>query len=689
VLSLENTKITDAGLERLKGLSSLRHLFLGATQVTDAGVNELTKALPNVTVRREVVDPRMAGEDTKRTPVREAGRDVAITVIEQLRGRYQCDEQSPDRPIVAVWLAGPQVTDDALKYLSRLTCLGSLTLEGAPVTDAGLEHLKGLTNLQELFLRCPRVTDAGLQHLKGLTSLRTLRLHDTQVTFAGVIELRRALPESTWLEVEPKPAPPPRPGRDAVIAGIEKLGGKYQCDEEHPDKPIVKVWLNGPQVTDAALRIVAALPSLKFLFLGGTQVTDLEIHRFQSAFPNVVLRVESEQPKRTEPEVGRDAAIAAIEKLGGSYGCDEQSPDKPIVGVRLLGRQVTNAELYYLEGLTSLRYLDLSGTDVTDAGLLHLMGLTNLQRLVLNETQINGTGFEHLKGLTSLHEVALNDSRVTDAGVQHLKGLSNLRKLELGKTWITDASLEHLKEMASLETLNLSFTEVTDAGVTELRKTHKALQSVTASGGVDQPTVFAEVEPQAPPHSESVFGEPKPTAPETGRDAAVAVIKKLGGTFQTKVAGGPITRVFFSVRRVIDADLEHLKGLTSLQELMLHGSRVTGPGLEHLKGLTSLQALSLEGSNITDAGLVHLKELTSLKSLSLKGSKITDAGLVHLKGLTRLQVLNLLDTQVTDAGLEHLKGLTSLLTLNVDLIRLTPAAVAELHKALPNCYVGL
>jgi len=62
---------------------------------------------------------------------------------------------------------------------------------------------------------------------------------------------------------------------------------------------------------------------------------------------------------------------------------------------------------------------------------------------------------------------------------------------------------------------------------------------------------------------------------------------------------------------------------------------------------------------------------------------------LHLKGLTLLQVLNLLDTQVTDAGLEHLKGLTSLLKLNVNLTRLTLAAVDELHKALPNCYVGL
>ena len=41
------TQITDAGLEHLEGLTNLESLFLGGTHLTDEGVKQLGKALPN------------------------------------------------------------------------------------------------------------------------------------------------------------------------------------------------------------------------------------------------------------------------------------------------------------------------------------------------------------------------------------------------------------------------------------------------------------------------------------------------------------------------------------------------------------------------------------------------------------------------------------------------------------------
>jgi SAM-dependent methyltransferase len=51
-LQLANTPVTDAGLAHLRGLTQLRWLRLASTQVTDAGVSELKKALPNASVSR-------------------------------------------------------------------------------------------------------------------------------------------------------------------------------------------------------------------------------------------------------------------------------------------------------------------------------------------------------------------------------------------------------------------------------------------------------------------------------------------------------------------------------------------------------------------------------------------------------------------------------------------------------------
>jgi Leucine Rich Repeat (LRR) protein len=184
-------------------------------------------------------------------------------------------------------------------------------------------------------------------------------------------------------------------------------------------------------------------------------------------------------------------------------------------------------------------------------------------------------------------------------------------------------------------------------------------------------------------------------------------------------------------RKVTDAGLAHLKGLTKLLELHLSGSEVTDAGMVYLKDLTALKILELSGSEVTDAGMVYLKDLTALKILDLNYTHVTDAGLVHLKGLTNLaelsvvpcvmtraelaqlpdnaleefngyhvQVtdaglihlsnlsniskLNLMGIRVTDAGLAHLKGLKKLSYLNLKSTQVTDAGVKELQQALPS-----
>ena len=52
-----------------------------------------------------------------------------------------------------------------------------------------------------------------------------------------------------------------------------------------------------------------------------------------------------------------------------------------------------------------------------------------------------------------------------------------------------------------------------------------------------------------------------------------------------------VTRVVLSGQGVSDAGVEHLKGLTQLQELWLDDTKVSDAGLEYLKGMTQLQGL--------------------------------------------------------------------------------------------------
>ena len=117
--------------------------------------------------------------------------------------------------------------------------------------------------------------------------------------------------------------------------------------------------------------------------------------------------------------------------------------------------------------------------------------------------------------------------------------------------------------------------------------------------------------------------------------------------------------------RLTDTELDHLRGLTSLQSLFLSNTQNTDVALARLR-LTGLQQLNLGRSQVTDAGVAQLQGMTGLQDLYLGYTQVTDTGLVYLQGLTNLQGLGLNDTQVTDAGLVHLRGLTGLQVMRLD-----------------------
>ena len=52
IVFLNNTKISDIGLEHLKGLSHLRTLFVCGTKVTAAGAQKIEQSIPYCDVRR-------------------------------------------------------------------------------------------------------------------------------------------------------------------------------------------------------------------------------------------------------------------------------------------------------------------------------------------------------------------------------------------------------------------------------------------------------------------------------------------------------------------------------------------------------------------------------------------------------------------------------------------------------------
>lgn len=108
----------------------------------------------------------------------------------------------------------------------------------------------------------------------------------------------------------------------------------------------------------------------------------------------------------------RDAAIAAIEKLGGEVEFDDALPFRPkwlrpllglqstgeVVGVAFGPNEVTDKDLKCLEGLTKLVWLTLDhNPEVTDSGMIHLAGLAKLDSLYITGTKVTSDGEQRLR----------------------------------------------------------------------------------------------------------------------------------------------------------------------------------------------------------------------------------------------------------------------------------------------------
>jgi hypothetical protein len=173
----------------------------------------------------------------------------------------------------------------------------------------------------------------------------------------------------------------------------------------------------------------------------------------------------------TDPQAeAQDQALAAIQRLGGTFDRDLQLDGEPVVKVDLSGRAAGDANLESLKGLPRLNALILRGTAVTDAGMAVLKDTGKLRSLDLDDCRVTDAGIAHLSTLTSLRGLHLAGTGITDQGVANLSPLTKLWVLSLRDTGITDAGLVHLQGLTSLRILDLEKTRVTQAGISRLRQ---------------------------------------------------------------------------------------------------------------------------------------------------------------------------------------------------------------------------
>jgi hypothetical protein len=110
-------------------------------------------------------------------------------------------QMDPEGKTVAIWAPNPwhwkedvRLTNNDMKLLASLNDLEAVFIRGPDVTDDGLESFADLRKLQVLEIKYAPVSDQAVRHLAQLTQLKVLQLRDTDVTADGLARLKDALP---------------------------------------------------------------------------------------------------------------------------------------------------------------------------------------------------------------------------------------------------------------------------------------------------------------------------------------------------------------------------------------------------------------------------------------------------------------------------------------------------------------
>jgi Leucine-rich repeat (LRR) protein len=289
-----------------------------------------------------------------------------------------------------LWLPQAPVTDDEMAIIGRMTDLEALQLDGSEVSDHGFAHVATLKKLTILDMPGVRITD--LAPVADLVQLDLLAL---------------------------------APRRTAQERAVPGPGGPSSLEPLRRLTKVTQVVLGDTRIEDRELAVVAGLPKLSYLSIGGRRITEAGLARLAESKSLSGLRFT-------------DTSIADLRPL---------SP-----------------RIHALWGL----YMENSA--LTDAGLEPLLGATRIGDLTITGSRITDAGLDHVALLTSLWKLRLGRSAITDAGLARLKSLKLLESLSLTETALTDSSVETLAGFQSLKSLNLDRSGISPAGIERLKK---------------------------------------------------------------------------------------------------------------------------------------------------------------------------------------------------------------------------
>jgi hypothetical protein len=284
--------VADQDLQRLKGLTEIRHLDLWGTPIGDSGVAHLAGLHSLWSLNLRVTRVTDVGLKSLAGLTELDGLDIVydaftdeglshLTTLKKLRFLQAFTSQ--------------RVGDAGLRHLGELTRLEHLSVNAVNATDAGLAFVENLPALEALDLLDTPVGDEGLKHIAQATRLKWLRFGDAGITVDG---WRALLPLSRLKGLHVM-------GRELGDRALEGIAQLTELDDltisgfaagDAGLKQLARmtnlkrlVIDPGENVTDAGLVHLEALPKLKDLTLVSSKVTAAGVERLKKTLPDCTI----------------------------------------------------------------------------------------------------------------------------------------------------------------------------------------------------------------------------------------------------------------------------------------------------------------------------------------------------------------------------------------------------------------
>jgi internalin A len=271
-LALIGTGVTDAGIAKLRALPSLERVWLSQTQITDAGIQQLSdiQSLTHLAIEATPTSDRclvMLSKLPKLKSLSIGSPYFSPDGLRQLQSlkalehlyldRLPLDDQAAQaigelKRLRTLSIRQTAITDIGLRALVKLENLHELHIDGCRITDDGLNAARNWKDLEILTLTNTPIGDRGIKMLGNCKKLKSLRVNHSACTLPGILELFQS-----ELNMElPK----------ALQAVFEtKL-------DQHGN--VVSINLSPVQINDADVDLLAQLPELQWLEMQPSNLTD-------------------------------------------------------------------------------------------------------------------------------------------------------------------------------------------------------------------------------------------------------------------------------------------------------------------------------------------------------------------------------------------------------------------------------